>query len=94
MEDRGQHEHEPDNVDAHLNGRDLLTAAVDELLDAPSERQEAVGVQEALIARVEPAACTQAVQSKPETVTARRRSTVSRESCSQPRRLASCLTTA
>ena len=41
----------------HLDGRNLLAAAVDELLDAPRQRQEAVGIQEALVPRVEPAPC-------------------------------------
>ena len=41
----------------HLDGADLLAAAVDELLEAPRQRQEAVAVQEALVPGVEPAAC-------------------------------------
>ncbi len=42
---------------SHLDRGDLLAAAVDELLDAARERQEAVAIQEALVAGVEPAAC-------------------------------------
>ena len=41
---------------ARLDGRNLLAAAVDELLDAPGQGQVALLVQEALVASVEPAA--------------------------------------
>ena len=41
----------------HLDGADLLAAPIDELLEAPRQREEAVPVQEALVPRVEPAAC-------------------------------------
>ena len=42
---------------ARLDGRNLLAAAVNELLDAPGQGQAALIVQEALVASVEPAAC-------------------------------------
>ncbi len=41
----------------HLNGRDLLAAAVDELLQAPRQREVTLRVQLALVPGVEPAAC-------------------------------------
>ena len=42
-------------VGAHLEGRNLLAAPVDELLEAAGEGEEAVLVEEPLVARVEPA---------------------------------------
>ena len=38
-----------------LARRDLLAAAVDQLLEAPDQRQIAVGVEKALVAGAEPA---------------------------------------
>ena len=41
----------------HLNRGNLLSSSVDELLDAASQSQEALLVQEALVPSVEPSAC-------------------------------------
>ena len=41
----------------HLDRGNLLSSSVDELLDAASQSQEALLVQEALVPSVEPSAC-------------------------------------
>jgi hypothetical protein len=49
----------------HLERGDLLAAAVDELLDAPSQGEVTLLVQESLVARVEPATLRSTRSSQP-----------------------------
>ena len=55
----------------HLERGDLLASAVDELLEAPRQREVALLVQEALVAGVEPAACSRADKLDPHAECAR-----------------------